>query len=119
MGHILLAKEIARRVTARDRIERDAPRSTVAHRARFIETDVAAAADAENLKVDAAGAANQLLITRAVIVDLAARDGAVGNVDILRLDIDVLEKRLPHPATIAVRVLGRHGIILVKVERDD
>ena len=62
--HVLLAEETAGRVAARHRVERDQARPAVAGRAGLVEADVAGAADAQDLQVDAAGPADLLLVTR-------------------------------------------------------
>ena len=88
-GHVLLAEKAAGGVAARHRIERDQARSAMAGRAGLVEADVAGAADAQDLQVDAARPADHLLVAGAVFLDILAGDGAVGNVDVLRRDIDV------------------------------
>jgi hypothetical protein len=80
---------------------------------------VAGAADAEELKVDAAGRLNGLLIGVAEGRHLLHGNGAVRDVDVLRLDIDVVEEILPHETMVALQLLGLHGEVFVEVERDD
>jgi hypothetical protein len=50
-----VAAEVAGGVAARERVERDQARERVRRAARLVEADVAGAADAEDLEVDAAG----------------------------------------------------------------
>ena len=66
-------KKLAGRVAARHRVERDQARAAVPRRAGLVEADVAGAADAEDLQVDAAGPADHLLVARAVVLDVARR----------------------------------------------
>ena len=73
--HVLLAEEAAGGVAARHRIERDQARAAVARRAGLVEADVAGAADAQDLQVDAAGPADQLLVAGAVV--LASSSAAI------------------------------------------
>ncbi len=44
---------------------------------------------------------------------------AVGNVNVCRIDIDMVEQMLPHEADVALQLIGLHGVILVEVERHD
>ena len=46
----------------------------VARRARLVEADVAGAADAQHLQVDAAGPADLLLVAQAIILDVLRLD---------------------------------------------
>ena len=68
--HVFLAEEIARSVAARHWIERDGARSAMARRAGFVEADVPAAADAEDLQIDAARPANLLFVAGAIFLDI-------------------------------------------------
>ena len=117
--HIFLAKEAAGRVAPRHGVERHQPRSAMARRPGLVEADVAGAADAQNLQVDAAAAADLLFVAQAILFGFLDGDRSIGNVDILRLDVDVVEKGLLHPAAIALRVVRAHRIIFIEVERDD
>ena len=88
-------------------------------RAGLVEADVAVAADAQDLQIDAAGPADRLFVAQAVVLDFRERHGAVGNVDVLRRDVDVVEESLVHPAVVAVQIVRLHGIVFVEVEGDD
>jgi hypothetical protein len=72
----------------------------------LVETDVAVAAEAEELDVDAAGVEDALLVAAALGVQVGR---AVGHVRAPLVDVDVLEKILPHePAVgLVVVVAGR------------
>src|SRR4029077_6015101 len=48
---------------------------------RFVESDMAVAADAENLQVDTAGCANGLFVGRAILL-IVSLDGTVGDVNV-------------------------------------
>jgi len=37
----------------------------------------------------------------------------------LRQNVDVIEKRLLHPAPVALRIVRLHGIVFVEIEGDD
>ena len=69
--NVLLAEEIGRGVAPRDGVERHEPRATLGARAGLVEADVSRLADAENLKVDAAGALDRQLVALRRVVDLA------------------------------------------------
>ena len=89
----------------------------MAGRARFVEPDMSRPADPENLQIDPAGFFDLQFVARAVIV--RTRRGSIRNVHVLRGNVDAIEKGFPHPALITVRVIGRHGVIFVEVERDN
>ena len=91
--HVLLAEKVAGRVAPRDRIERHQPRAAVPRRERLVEADVAVAADAQHLHVDAAGPANRLLRS-AGNSRSPASGGTVpsGMWMFSRRDVDVVEK---------------------------
>src|SRR5262249_45830339 len=119
LGYVLLAEEAAGRVLARHRIERDQARAAMARRAGFVEADVPGAANAEDLQVDAAGPANALFVAGAIILDLLGPQGAVGHMNVLRRNVDVIEERFLHPAPVALRIVRRHGVIFVEIEGND
>ena len=60
--HVLLAEEIGRGVAPRHGVERDEPGAALGAGAGFVEADVSRFPDAENLKVDAAGALDRQLV---------------------------------------------------------
>src|SRR5262245_51558490 len=72
--------------------------------------------DAEDLDVDAAGLANRGFIFRAVVVDFVNPGRAIGNVDVLAADVDVIEERLEHPAAIGMRIVTGHRMVFIKIE---
>src|SRR5207248_2778347 len=82
---------------------------------RLIETDVSIAADAEDLQVDAAGAANILLVRSAVLLVIAF-DRAVRNMDVARRNIDLGEEVLLHEMPEAPGVIRGEAQILVEFE---
>ncbi len=84
--HRFFAKEIAGRVVPRDGVERDQSRAAAGHAERLVEADVPVAADAQELKIDAAGPLDGAFVLAAISVDLVGRHDAVGNVDVLRLE---------------------------------
>ena len=117
--HILFAEEITSRVSPGHWVERHQAGPAMPCGARFVEADVARPADAEQLQVDAARPANELLIKGAILLRFRGRDRPVRNVDVLRLEVDVVEKRLIHPKSVALRILRRHRVVFVEVEGDD
>ena len=118
LGHVLFPEEVARRVAARHGIERRQARAAMACRARLVEADMSGSADAQNLQVDAAGTLDHLFIFRAVASRVLSIDQAVRDVDILRLDVDVIEKRFLHPAPVTVRIVGVQAQVFVEIKRD-
>ena len=76
------------------------------------------AANAQQLHVDAAGPLDRGFIPPAIIVHVVHRHRAVGNVDILRGDIDVPQEVFVHPAVIALQLIVRQPVVFVQVESD-
>src|SRR5207247_1120722 len=110
-GDVLLAEEAAGGIPPRHRIERDLARPAMAGRAGLVEADMPRSANPENLQVDAARSAYLLLVLGAEVLHGVFRNRAVRDVDVLRLDVDVIEERFLHPAPIAVRAVRLHGVI--------
>ena len=117
--HVLLPKEIRRGVPPRHHVQRHEPRGGVFGRAGLVEPDVPTAPDAQDLEIDAAGLRDRPLVGGAVLGNLLARHGAVGDVDVLRTDVHVVEQVLPHVAPVAMGAVGCHRVVLVEVERHD
>ena len=115
--HVALAEEVAGRVHARDAVEGDEARAAVARRAGLVEAHVPGAADAEELEIDAAGVADGALVRRALRGHVLLAAGAVGDVDVRRRDVHVVEEVLLHEAPVALQRLRCHGPVLVQVER--
>src|SRR5262249_10411599 len=113
------AEEVARGVPAGHGVQGGPAGPAVPRGAGFVKADVAGAADAQDLQVDAAGPPDQLLVADAVVLDVAGRHGPVGDVDVLRRDVDVVEEGLAHPAVVAVRVVRLHRVVFVEVESED
>ena len=70
---LLVAAEIARRIAPGERIEGDQAGGGSPGAARLVEADVPGAADAQDLEIEAAGLADQLLVAGAAGVDLRLR----------------------------------------------
>src|SRR5262249_28598355 len=117
--HVFFAEKAAGGIAAGHRIEADQAGAAMTGGAGVVEADVATTANAQNLQVDAAGPANLLLVIGAVILDFFRADSAVRQMDVLRLDVDVIEERLLHPPSVAVRAIGLYRAIFVEVEADD
>jgi hypothetical protein len=58
---------------------------------------MARAANAQQLNIDPARGANRLFVLPAVVVHLVLRQRAVGDMHVLAVDVDVVEKVLPPP----------------------
>ena len=63
--------------------------------------------------------ADLLLVALTILLHILRFDRAVGDVDVLRRDVDVVEEGLLHPAPVALRVVRLHGIIFIEIEGDD
>src|SRR5260370_34060285 len=87
-------------------------------RGRFVESDVAVAADAENLQVDAAGIANSLFVGGAILL-VASLDRAIGDVDVGGRYVHMREKILLHEIVKTLRMACWEAQIFVQVEGDD
>ena len=116
--HVLVAEEVARRVDARDAVERDESRAREVVGAGLVEPDVPGAPDAEQLQVDAARLGDHLLVAPTGLRDLLRRDRAIGDVDVGRVDVHEVEQVLLHEPDVALQVLGPHREVLVEIERD-
>src|SRR5690349_18554623 len=82
---------------------------------RLIETDMAVAADTKELKVDSPGIADGLFVGRAVLIVIAA-NAPVGDVDVVRIDIDVSKEIFVHEMMKALAVRGGNPQVLVEIE---
>jgi len=68
------------------------------------------------LDVDAAGVFDLFFVGRAEAGDVVHVDRAVGDVDVVRGDVDVVEEMLVHEPHIALEFVRLHRPILIKVE---
>ena len=90
------------------------PRARTQRAGGFVETDVAVAAEAEELDVDPAGVENALFVTAALGVKIGRR--AVGHVGALWVDVDVAEEIFPHEIPVGLVVRAGEADILVEVK---
>src|SRR5262249_29286199 len=60
-----------------------------------------------------------LFVAGAELLRLFRPHGAVGDVDVLLGDVDVVEERLEDPPPVTLRVVRRHGEVFVEVDGDD
>src|SRR5258707_1224392 len=74
--HVVFAEEVGRRVLAGDGVEPHQAGARVGRRARLVEADVPALADAQELQCDAARVRDGALVGAARFGQLFARDGA-------------------------------------------
>src|SRR5262249_27413115 len=119
LRHVPFAEEGAGGVAAGHRVEGDAARAALARRAWFVEADVPGSADAQDLQVDASRASDLLFVLSAEFIRLIGAETAVRNVNVLRLDVDMVEERFLHPAPVALRIVRLHRVVFVEVERDN
>jgi hypothetical protein len=75
-------------------VERHAVRPRDQFLARLVEADVTIGANAEQLQIDAAAAVNLPVVARTFRVQVVG--GTVQEMDIRRLQVDVLEQMLVH-----------------------
>src|SRR4029077_1297401 len=85
---------------------------------RFVESDMAVAADAENLQVDTAGCANGLFVGRAILL-IVSLDGTVGDVNVAGCYVHVSEEILLHEMMKTLRMIGRKPQVFDQVECDN
>jgi hypothetical protein len=118
-GNVCLAEEVAGGILSCHLVQRDQPGRAGAGRARLVEPDVSGPSDAEQLQVDAAGPREGPLVGVAKRADVIRPEGAVRDVNVGRVDVDVAEQELVHEAAVALQRRRLHGVVLVEVEGDD
>ena len=84
---------------------------------RLVEADVSGQADAQQLDVHAAHGIHHGVIPGALF--RSVRLGAVGDVGVGGIDIDVLEEVLPHEVSVALVVILGQAHVLVQVHGSD
>src|SRR4051812_31511732 len=80
--------------------EGDEAGAGIARRAGLVEADVPGAADAEDLQVEAARFGNLLFVALAERSDGIGGNGAVGDVDVFRIDVDEAEEVFVHESPV-------------------
>src|SRR5699024_9871536 len=91
-------------------------RAAVFSRARLIKTDMTRSADSQDLQVDTVGFFNFVFIPLAMIVDLFQGKRAVGYMNVLPFDINVIKEAFIHKPDITLLSLRINRIVLVKVK---
>src|SRR5262249_18477019 len=91
MRHVFLTEEAASGVAPRDGVQRDHSGTAMASGTGFVETDVPGAANAQDLQINTAGPANELLVPRAVIVCVIGTKRAVRDMDVLGRNVHMVE----------------------------
>ena len=84
---------------------------------RFVETDMAGAADTEDLKIDAAGRTDGRFILGAMTRRVFGHP--VRDMDVSRGDIEMPEEILLHEEPVGLRMVRAEALVFVEVERDD
>jgi hypothetical protein len=87
-------------------------------RSRLVETDMAVAADTQQLKIDSAGFPDGVFIRSAILVVIAA-NGSVGNVDVAGIDVDVGEEVFVHEMLKAPGMSSGKPQVLIEIEGHD
>ena len=85
--------------------------------ARLVEADVAVVADAQQLQIHAAHAADDLIVVLAL--GLGIQIGAVRQVDVCGIDVHMVEQVAVHKAPVAFRVLLGQAAVLVQIDGGD
>ena len=88
-------------------------------RTRFVEADVTGASDTQKLNIDAAALSDFCFVVAAVVGDLLHGNGAVRNMHVLGLDVDMIEEMLLHKPHVALQVFRLHRIVFVQIESHD
>src|SRR4030095_8952097 len=114
-GYVFRASEVPRRISACLFGERFDPGAGSERRRLFVETDVPFTANAEDLEIDASDAADRLFVVATKCGDILRL--AVGDVNTIARDVDVVEQVLPHESVIALWMIWTETDVLVEVER--
>ncbi len=118
-GDVFLAEKVAGSVAAGERVEGHQPCAAAQGAKWLVKANVAVAADAQKLDVDAAGLVDSGFVAAAMIGHLVGRNRAVGNVDVVARDVDVVEEMLVHPAVVALQGLRVEAVVFVEVKGND
>ena len=81
---------------------------------RLVEADVSVRSKSEKLKIDSAGPLNDLVVFTAGLSGIHI--GAVRNMNVLRLYIDVTVKMLVHEIPVALLIVVRKALILIQID---
>ena len=101
-GNILFTEKITGRRLSSYRIQRAQTRSAVANTERLIKSDVTIATDAQQLQINATRRLDAILEIATLGINLFQRNGALGNVNVFRPNVDVGEQMFLHPPVIAL-----------------
>ncbi len=118
-GDVRLAEEVGRGVPPGDGVEGDEPRAAAGAGAGLVEPDVAGLPDAEELEVDPACGPDGGLVRLGVGREGLAGHGAVGDVDVGRVEVHLPDEVLLHEPAVGVQAGRVHRPVLVEVEGDD
>ena len=88
-------------------------------RTRFVEPDMACAADAKYLQVNPAGIFYSRFVILAKFINFIFRNGSIRNMNVFFGYVHVVKKVFVHKIPIALHVIFRQGIIFVEVKCDD
>ena len=118
-GYVFLSEEVTGCIPTGDTIERNQAGPRHFTGAGFIEPDMAGATDPQDLDIDAPRFRNSLLVPQAGVLDVTFVHSTIGNMDIVRLNIDQVKEILPHETDVALQFVGLHREVLVQIEGDD
>ena len=80
---------------------------------RLIEPDMAVVAQPKHLDIHAAHALNHRLVAGALLI--AVRLGAVRDIGVVQVDVDILEQVVVHKVIVALVVISGQSSVLVEV----
>ncbi len=116
LGNVVEAAERGGGVGLGEVVERHLAGDGRVVRTGLVEADVARAADAENLEVEAATGLDLVFVGLAVGRNLLGGERAAGEVHVLGLDVDVIEQVGVHEVPVGLHVLMGQARVLVEVE---
>src|SRR6056297_3264299 len=118
-GYILLTKKVAGGIFPGNFIKGDKPCFRIRPRTRLIEPDVSGSANTQQLDIYAACLFNAgfVLLAKSGYIFFIKR--SVGDMNLILRYVDMIEEMLFHKPDIALKRIGFHGIVLIKVERNN
>src|SRR5438105_1653024 len=86
-------------------------------RARLVESDMAVLAESEEGDAETAGFGDRLFVAIAFGIEIGC--GAVGDVRVFHVDVDVIEEMVTHVYAVTAGMIAGDTGVLVEIERDD
>ena len=111
--HICFAEEVAGGVAASQAVERDETCQRLRARARFVETDVPGATNAEDLNVDATSCDDRIFVSFAGFEDGFTVDQTIWHVGVFRLQVDMIKQLILHKFAVALWVIAIQAVVFI------